>query len=370
MAASPPPSESEIRAEVLPRFDVAEDARVEPLGHGLINETFAVTEPGAGRRLVLQRVNPIFPAAIHRNIRAVTARLQAAGLATPLLIPTRDGAPCLEVASLTSSATAGATAKPGAVWRLMTFVDGTSFDVVGSPAQAHAAGGLIARFHRALEGLDHQFVGLRTGVHDTPRHLQTLAQAAISAARDRHRLSTDVAPLAGEIAARAAALPPLPTTAPRIGHGDLKFNNVLFAGEDRDRAVCLIDLDTVGPQPLAFELGDAWRSWCNTRGEDESEAHLDLAIFEASLGGYLGGGGGDLPEAERRALLLGPEWVSLELAARFAADAVNESYFGWDRARFPGRGEHNLVRARGQLSLHRAFVETRPQRARLLVLSA
>jgi hypothetical protein len=52
--------------------------------------------------------------------------------------------------------------------------------------------------------------------------------------------------------------------------------------------------------------------------------------------------------------LLGVEWVSLELAARFAPTPCFESYFGWDPARFPGRGEHNLVRARGQWSLHQA----------------
>jgi len=362
----PSPTESEIRDRVLPRFEVAAGATVEPLGSGLINDTFEVVEPAPGRRLVLQRVNPIFPAAIHLNIRAVTARLQQMGLATPVLIPTRDGVPCLELPP------APAAAAAGPVWRLMTFVDGVSFDVVGSPAQAHAAGNLIARFHRALDGLEHTFVGMRTGVHDTPRHLQTLAHAAITGARDGHRLMAAVAPLAAEIAARAADLPALPSTAPRIGHGDLKFNNVLFAGaasQDRERAVCLIDLDTVGPQPLAFELGDAWRSWCNARGEDEPEALLDLSVFEASLDGYQTAFGGDLPEPERRALLLGPEWVSLELSARFAADAVNEAYFGWNPTRFAGRGEHNLVRARGQLSLHRAFVDTRPRRARLLALT-
>jgi aminoglycoside phosphotransferase (APT) family kinase protein len=362
---------------VLPSFEVAAGARVAPLGSGLINDTFEIVEPGPGRRLVLQRVNPIFPAAVHLNIRAVTTRLQEFGLATPLLIPTRDGAPCLELPPTPAAASGApggtsASAKPGPVWRIMTFVDGLSFDVVGSLAQARAAGRLIAQFHRALEGLSHTFVGMRTGVHDTSRHLQTLADAATAGARDGHRLMAAVTPLAAEIAARAADLPALPSIAPRIGHGDLKFNNVLFAGaagEDRERAVCLIDLDTVGPQPLAFELGDAWRSWCNARGEDEPEAQLDLGVFEASLDGYLSAFGAELPAAERRALLLGPEWVSLELAARFAADAVNESYFGWNQVRFAGRGEHNLVRARGQLSLHRAFVESRPRRARLLALS-
>ena len=60
--------------------------------------------------------------------------------------------------------------------------------------------------------------------------------------------------------------------------------------------------------------------------------------------------------------------MSLELAVRFAADALDESYFGWDAGRFASRGDHNLVRARGQWSLHEAVVATRPQRAQLLGL--
>ncbi|MBC8132158.1 MAG: hypothetical protein H7X95_04190, partial [Deltaproteobacteria bacterium] len=129
-----------------------------------------------------------------------------------------------------------------------------------------------------------------------------------------------------------------------------------------------IDLDTVGPLPLAFELGDAWRSWCNRSGEDQEAAELDLNIFEASLDGYRAGLGRTLDADERRALLLGPEWISLELSARFAADALDEAYFGWDHQKFAGRGEHNLTRARGQHSLYRALVTTRPQRVRMLGL--
>lgn len=342
-------------ARVMASWDGLDGAAVAPLGRGLINETFLVTST-RGDRFVLQRVNAIFDPRIHHNIAAVTARLAAAGLVTPRLVAARGtGALWVEL--------------DGGVWRLMTYVDGVTFDTVESPEQARGAGRLVGRVHRALDDFEreHRFVGVRLGVHDTARHLERLRDALARSAG--HRLGAEVRPLGEEILARARALPPLPPLPDRPCHGDLKISNVLFAGPSPPAshdALCLIDLDTLGPMPLAHELGDAWRSWCNGAGEDDPEGRFDLAVFEASLRGYLEGRGRPLEPDEARALLHGVEWISLELAARFAADAVDERYFGWDRARYPAAGEHNLVRARGQLALHRAAVETRPARAQLL----
>jgi Ser/Thr protein kinase RdoA (MazF antagonist) len=344
---------AEIAADVLPGYAGWQGAAITRLSAGLINRSYLLSRAD-GTRAVLQAVNPIFRSAIHGNIVAVTERLAAAGLLTPRLLPARDGRPYL-------------VAPGGTVWRMQTHIDGVAFEVVGGDAQARAAGELVGRFHAAVEGLDHEFTGVRVGVHDTPHHLARLNEEV--AAEAGHRLVDEVRPLAAAIAAGAAALPPLPALAPRICHGDLKFNNILFAGSrppDDARALALIDLDTVGPLPLAYELGDAWRSWCNRAGEDDENAALDLEIMGASLDGYRAGLGRALGADERRALVLGVEWVSLELAARFAADALAESYFGWNAARFPGRGEHNLVRARGQWSLHQVLVATRTARAAML----
>ena len=52
----------------------------------------------------------------------------------------------------------------------------------------------------------------------------------------------------------------------------------------------------------------------------------------------------------------------------FAQDALAECYFGWNAA-FGGRGEHNLLRARGQASLA-ASVRARATEARRLVARA
>jgi hypothetical protein len=103
-------------------------------------------------------------------------------------------------------------------------------------------------------------------------------------------------------------------------------------------------------------------------GEDATSARVDLAVMQASFEGYAAAIGRDLETDERLGLVLGVEWISLELASRFAADALNESYFGWNPGSYQTRGEHNLARAQGQLALHEALVDCRAERRRLLGL--
>jgi Ser/Thr protein kinase RdoA (MazF antagonist) len=342
-----------IEARVLPRYLGLDGAQVTPLGRGLVNQTYLVSRGKA--RFVLQRLNPVFSAAVNDNIDAVTRRLSDLGMATPRLVPARDG-----LLSVDLGVQAG-------LWRLQTYVDGVSFDVVASLGQARAAGGLVARFHRALDGMHREFADMRAGVHDTAQHLARLREA-LDAHRD-HRLYREVSALAADLFAAVADLPPVPNLPPCVCHGDPKLNNILFAGREppaAEQAVCLIDLDTVGPMALAHELGDAWRSWCNRSPEDASQAKFDVEIFRASFEGFHDALGRTLGDDERRACLHGVEWISLELAVRFAADALLESYFGWAPQRYAGRGEHNLARACGQWALHRAVCATRRERARIL----
>lgn len=336
----------------LEAYGIAPGASCVPVGRGLINATWEVRSPAGA--FVLQRVSPIFDPAIHENIEAVTRRLEREGLTTPRLVRTRGGHLFADLGA-------------EGIWRLMTHVPGTVHDAVSDPAEAFAAGALVARFHAALADIDHTFVGVRRGVHDTAAHLRHLEEAV--ATLRGHRLHEEVARLAETILSAAAALEPLPVEiAPRPGHGDLKINNVVFREppSHRAEAVCLIDLDTLAPLFLHHELGDAWRSWCNPAGEDAEETTFDAALFEAAVEGYAASAVLDITPEERHGLLLGVEWIPLELAARFAADALVESYFGWDPERFPGRGEHDLVRARGQMGVFRAAVATRGRRERAL----
>jgi len=319
-------------AAVLEAFELA----VSPLERatsGLINPTWYARSMH-GAELVLQRVNPIFPPAVNRDISAVTEHLARKGIATPRLVPTRAGALWLE--------------HEGAVWRVLTRIQGICRDALESPAQAREAGRALASFHRAVGDLDYTFENARLGVHDTPRHLKSLRDALIEHAA--HRDIATIRPLAERVLALAASLPTLPPSGDRIVHGDPKISNLMFT-TDGDRALCLIDLDTLSRMPIALELGDALRSWCNPATEDATNAGFVREYFEAAVGGYAAAARGFLSGNEWRAIPLGTLTITVELAARFCADALRERYFGWDNARYATASAHNQARTRGQLQV-------------------
>ncbi len=307
-------------------------AALAPIEVGLINLTYRV-EDGA-RRSVLQRLNPVFSPRVHEDIAAVTAHLAARGMETPRLEPTLDGALWTET--------------EGEVWRLLSFVEGDTHERLASPAQAEGAGALLGRFHREVADLWYEFVNRRLGVHDTPKHLAHLARALDE--RADHPRYLAIAPLGEALLAAAESLPALPGAADRVVHGDPKISNLLFF-PGRPEARCLIDLDTLARMPVALELGDAFRSWCNPGGEDVAEPRFDLDLFEAALRGYAAGAAGLLEDHEVEAIVPATGTIMVELAARFCADALEERYFGWDPGRFATRGEHCELRARGQLAL-------------------
>ena len=315
----------------------AEDARVVPIEIGLINLTYRVDRPA----IALQRLHPIFAGEVNLDIDAITAHLEREGLATPRPVRTRDGALWLDHEG---------------VWRALTWLDGRVHTELRSPAIARAAGALVGGFHRALEGLEHTFHFGRAGVHDTARHLARLETALASDAP----LVAEARAIGDAILEHARALAPLPATRRRIVHGDLKISNVLF-DEAGEHARALLDLDTLAHGIVAHEMGDALRSWCNPGGESAEDAAIDPAIFAAALEGWGGAMRGALDEDERASIVPGVETIALELASRFATDAIEDRYFGWDRARYASRAEHNLVRARSQLALARSIRAHRAQ---------
>ncbi|TMQ11637.1 MAG: aminoglycoside phosphotransferase family protein [Deltaproteobacteria bacterium] len=304
-------------------------AEIAELPGGLINATYAVRQAGAPIA-VLQRIHPVFAGEVNLDIDAVTTHLAARGLTTPRLLRTSDGRAWHEHA--------------GRVWRALSWVDGTTIYAVPDPAWAEAGGALVGAFHRAVADLAHDYAFARDGVHDTRAHLARLTDHVAAGG------PVEAVAVAREILDAVRGLPEMPDAPRRHCHGDLKISNLLFATAPLC-GVCLVDLDTLGLSTIAFELGDAMRSWCNPQGEDRGSVGFDLAIFAAAMRGFRSVADPLVSAGEKTAIVVGLETVCLELAARFAVDVFRDEYFGWDPARFASRRAHNLVRARGQLAL-------------------
>jgi Ser/Thr protein kinase RdoA (MazF antagonist) len=145
----------------------------------------------------------------------------------------------------------------------------------------------------------------------------------------------------------------------RIVHGDPKISNVMFSAE-ADRALCLIDLDTLARMPIALELGDALRSWCNPATEDAPEARFVPAFYAAAVEGYAAAARHLLRRDEWAAIADGTLTITVELAARFCADALRERYFRWDERRYESSSAHNQARTRAQLAIAATLREELP----------
>ena len=304
-------------------------AELAAIPDGLVNTTCAVRIAGAPVAVV-QRLHPVFAGEVNLDIDAVTAHLAGHGLITPRLIRTLDGRAWHD--------------HGGRPWRALSWVDGDTVHAVPDPTWAEAGGVLVGEFHRAMADLVHDYAFARAGVHDTPAHLARLA-AHVAAGGPAEAVAVGRA-----ILDAARELPAMPAVPLRHCHGDLKISNLLFAGPPI-RGVCLVDLDTIGRSTLAFEMGDAMRSWCNPFREDAGQVAFDLAIFGAAMRGFLSVAAPFVTPDEKTSIVVGLETVCVELAARFAVDMFRDEYFGWDPVRFPSRLAHNRIRAEGQLAL-------------------
>ncbi len=328
-----------VPSEILSAFGFSSEG-IEKVTGGLINATYSVKSAGVPIA-ALQKLHPVFAASVNIDIEAISNVLASLGMTTPTLIRTVEGTCC--------------AVHEDNVWRALSWVPGNCYGKIPSLKIAEEGAKLIARFHCALDGHDYQFQFKREGVHDTSAHLRKLRMAQCDGAESIDGAES----LRNDILKQAELLPELPELPSRIIHGDLKISNLLFDGDDT--GLCLIDLDTMARGNIAYELGDALRSWANPQGENVACPVVDSAIVAAVAQGYASEYREVLSADEISSVITGLETVSLELAARFCVDLFEDCYFGWDQERFASRRIHNLMRAKGQLSLSRSVAKRRQE---------
>jgi Ser/Thr protein kinase RdoA (MazF antagonist) len=341
-------------AQFSPRASILE---VREYGRGNINDTFlAVPDNPQEKPFILQRLNTrIFrqPELIMGNLRVVSEhlarRLQQDPLPagrrweTPRVLPAANGRDYW-------------TAPDGAWWRALSFVEGAdTFDAIRNAGHAEEVGYALGRFHRLVSGLPpERLADTLPGFHITPLYLRHYDEVRAGIKGAGYPSSPEVDYCLRFIEARRGLAGVLEEAkasgklAVRVIHGDPKVNNVMLDAAT-GRAVALVDLDTVKPGLVHYDLGDCLRSGANLLGE-ETEAwetvHFDADLARALLKGYF---------CQARDFFTGPDYdflynaarlIAFELGLRFCTDYLEGNvYFK------VGHPEHNLRRALVQFRL-------------------
>ncbi len=134
----------------------------------------------------------------------------------------------------------------------------------------------------------------------------------------------------------------------RVAHNDAKLSNMLFDSNSQ-KAIAMIDLDTVMPGIIHYDIGDALRSVCASVDEDESDFSkiaFNKNYYKAFMEGYISVIKNELSDIEKQTLPLSIKYMLFEQTLRFLTDYLNgNTYYKVD---YP---EHNLDRTKNQLRL-------------------
>lgn len=240
----------------------------------------------------------------------------------------------------------------GGYWRVFNYIKGSHvYDIVENKKIAYEGGKAFGKFLRELA--DIPVKSICETIPDFHNAEKRLDNFYLSVKADPENRVKDIAPELEFVRNRAEEILEIPrlqrqgSIPVRITHNDTKFNNILF--DDFNRAICVVDLDTIMPGSALFDFGDAIRSGANTAAEDEKDLNLvsmNIEIFEAYAEGYLESTIGLLTKTEIDLLAFSARFITFVIGLRFLTDYIDgDPYY---RTQYP---EHNLVRAKVQFKL-------------------
>jgi len=320
--------------------------KVKEFGNGNINDTYIVTLAiPENNKFVLQRINThVFkqPKLIMQNMRTFTEhvhqRVRNEGHAweAPRVISAKDVLDFL-------------IDDDNHFWRAISFVDNAqSHDTIKDLNHAREVGHALGMFQNLISDLPIEALAdTLEGFHITPRYLQkyywTLSQNGhLHSPELKHGMQFIDDRRDFAYVLEKANLPPRPI------HGDPKVNNVMIH-TTTGKAVSIVDLDTVKPGLVHYDIGDCLRSGCNPLGEDAEDweaVHFDPEIGSAILEGYLTEARAFLTTADYDHMFNAIRLIAFELGLRFFTDHLaGDVYF---KVKYPG---HNLHRALVQFKL-------------------
>jgi len=327
---------------------------IEEYGNGNVNDTFLVTlDFKEEKHFILQRINTqVFrrPELVMLNMRTfsehVRQRLQRAPLS-----PGRRW----EVVRvlLTEDGQDHWIDPEGSFWRGINFIDGSqSFETIKDIEHGKEVGFALGMFHNLLSDLpSEKLVDTLEGFHIMPRYLHHYDEVL---AQNRPRKSPEVDYGLQFIEERRAWANVLENAKGqgrlrlRPIHGDPKVNNVMMDNAT-GQAISIVDLDTVKPGLVHYDIGDCLRSGCNPLGEETEQwemVRFDPELSQAILQGYLSLARDFLTQNDYEYLYDAVRLISFELGLRFFTDYLEGNvYFKANHQK------HNLARALVQFKL-------------------
>jgi Ser/Thr protein kinase RdoA (MazF antagonist) len=323
-------------------------------GSGNVNDTFLVMVAGAAEpHFILQRLNlHVFrrPELVMANLRTVSDHVGRRLARAPLTAGRRFEVPRV---LLTREGRNHVIDTGGAFWRALSFIEAAeTFDTIKDTGQAQEVGSALGRFHSLLSDLaPERLSDTLPGFHSTPGYLAHYDEVL---ARRGAGQSPEVKYGLEFIRARRAFAPVLEKARARGElkmrpiHGDPKVNNVMLDTATGE-AAGLVDLDTVKPGLVHYDIGDCLRSGANPLGEETGDwetVHFEPDLGRAILAGYLSRAQDFLDETDYAYLYDAIHLIAFELGLRFFTDYLaGNVYF---KVRHP---EQNLARALVQFKL-------------------
>lgn len=333
---------------LLQSFGLPEDALIEPITSGLINNTWKVKT--AKGNFILQKINEhvfVDPTTIHHNISAIAAFLNKnyQHYLFPAPIQSLEGSDLVHIDGK-------------GYYRAFPFIAGThTIDVVETPKQAFEAAEQFGRFTAHLGGFN--AADLKVTIphfHDLSFRFKQLQDAIQNGNQERVKTEQNLINrlLKFEyLVKQYDAITQNPEFKKRVTHHDTKISNVLF--NDHDNAVCIIDLDTVMPGFFISDVGDMMRTYlCAVSENEEDIAKIEVrpAFYYAIVKGYYQEMNNELTATEKKYFFYAGQFMIYMQAVRFLTDYLNNDQYY--QINFEN---HNLVRAINQTVLLERLME-------------
>lgn len=345
--------------------------KAETFGSGHIHDTFLVTTKEKEKdNYILQRLNSnVFRKIpeLQENIERVTNHIRGKLLNIQGSDLKRE---CVNMIHA-KNGKSWITDDEGSYWRLLVFIaNHKSYDIVDSPALAYEGGRAVGRFQAMLADMPepplHETI---PDFHNTEKRLEWFENAvALDPVKRAANLQNEIEFVREraekmKIIRRLGREGRIPL---RITHNDTKFNNILL--DVNNRALCIIDLDTVMPGYVHYDFGDAIRTAANVAAEDEKELSkisMDINLFKAYAEGYLSETRDILNNVEKEYLAFAPVLVTYVQAVRFLTDYIDgDNYYKIHHE------HHNLQRTKAQIRLVESMEEQYGRMQEIIARSA